>query len=234
MSRRQGLVATMVAMPPRERAVDRGTRIASHDLVTTGVEIRTARVAAGLSLRDVGRACGMSYSQAGRIERAVLRSVTAIQLARVGAVVGLDVRIRAYPGPAPIRDAAQVALMSRFRLHLHSSLSLRLEVPIPLAGDQRAWDGVVTGLVDGPHPAIPIECETRLYDLQAQLRRVQLKSRDADMTDVLLVVSGTRTNRRVVRDASPILSDLFPITGRRALAALRVGRHPGGSAIIFV
>ncbi len=57
----------------------------------------------------------MSYSQAGRIERAVLRSVTAIQLARVGAVVGLDVRIRAYPGPAPIRDAAQVALMSRSR-----------------------------------------------------------------------------------------------------------------------
>lgn len=134
MSRSQGLVAIMVAMPPRERAVDRGTRIASHDLVTTGAEIRTARVAAGLSLRDVGRACGMSYSQAGRIERAVLRSVTAIQLARVGAVVGLDVRIRAYPGPAPIRDAAQVALMSRLRLYLHSSLSLRLEVPIPLAG----------------------------------------------------------------------------------------------------
>ncbi len=92
----------------------------------------------------------------------------------------------------------------------------------------------MTGLVDGPHPAIPIECETRLYDLQSQLRRVQLKSRDADMTDVLLVVSGTRTNRRVVRDARPILRDLFPITGRRALAALRVGRHPGGSALIFV
>lgn len=176
----------------------------------------------------------MSYSQVGRIERAVLRSVTAIQLARVGAVVGLDVRVKAYPGPASIRDAAQVALIGRFRTHLHRSLSLRLEVPIPIVGDQRAWDAVVAGLVDGPGASIPVECETRLHDLQAQLRRMQLKCRDAQAKDVLLVVAGTRGNRRVLREAASLLEDLFPVDGRQALAALGAGRYPAGSALILL
>lgn len=221
-------------MPPRERSIDRGTRIARHDLAAVGADIRTARLSSGLSLRSVGRACAMSYSQVGRIERAVLRSVSVIQLGRVGAVVGLDVRIRAYPGPAPIRDVAQVSALGRFRKLLHPGLKLRLEVPIPIERDQRTWDGVVSGLVDGPGGAIPVECETRLHDLQGQLRRIQLKCRDGRAGEVLLVVVGTRPNRTVVREAWPLLGDLFPITGRRALAALRAGRHPGGSAIIFV
>ena len=84
-------------MPPRERAADRGSRIARRDLAAIGADIRTARISAGLTLEAVGRACGISPSQVGRIERAALASVSVVQLARVGSVVGLDVRVRTYP-----------------------------------------------------------------------------------------------------------------------------------------
>lgn len=221
-------------MSTRERASDRGARLAGHDLVAIGTEIRNARLSASLTQRTVARACGMSYTQIGRIERAVLRSVSVVQLARIGAVVGLDVRVKAYPGPAAIRDAGQVALLGRFREVLHPRLTLRLEVPIPIDGDQRAWDGMVVGLVAGPTPTMPAEVETRLYDVQGQLRRVTLKLRDAGIDHVLLIVAGTRSNRRVVREAWSLLAPMFPVSGRQALAALRAGRHPGASALIFL
>jgi transcriptional regulator with XRE-family HTH domain len=221
-------------MPARERHTDRATRIARHDVVQIGTEIRAARMAAGLSQRLVGRTSGMSYSQVGRIERATLRSVSVLQLARIGGAVGLDIRVRAYPGISPIRDAAHVDLLARFRLRLHPDLRLRLEVPIQIEDDQRAWDSVVAGLTGGPGMAIPAEAETRLYDIQGQVRRIQLKRRDAGVEHVLLIVAGTHANRRIVREAWPILRDLFPVSGRRALAALGDGRHPQGSALIFL
>lgn len=221
-------------MSTRERAADRGDRIAHRDLVSIGADIRTARISAGLSQRTVGRACRMSHTQIGRIERAVHRSVTVRWLARIGAVVGLDVRVRAYPGPAPVRDAAQTALLARFRKCLHPRLTLRTEVPIPTDGDQRAWDAVVAGLVGHLGPALPAEAETRLHDVQAQIRRIQLKARDAGADHIVLVIAATRANRHAVREAWPLLHDLFPIPARQALAALRAGRHPGGSALVFI
>ena len=98
-------------MPPRERAVDRGGRLARHDLRTIGPELRNARVARGLTTAEVAAVVGLSRSHVGRIERAVHPAATVAQLARIGAVVGLDVRVRAYPGPAPTRDAGQLKLM---------------------------------------------------------------------------------------------------------------------------
>jgi len=220
-------------MGSRERGADRGTRTARRDLVAIGGEIRAARVSAGLSLGSVGRAAGMSYSQVGRIERAVHANVSAKQLARIGAVVGLDVRIRAFPGPAPLRDAAQIALLNRLRGRLNPILTLRTEVPLPVDGDQRAWDAMITGFIP-QGPTLPAEAETRVYDFQAQTRRIMLKCRDADIGHILLAVAGTRTNRLAVKAAGSAVPEMFPISAREALAALAAGRHPGGSALIFL
>lgn len=190
-------------------------------------------MSAGLSLRAVGRAVGLSYTQVGRIERAVQPKVSAVHLARIAAVVGLDVRIRAYPGPAPLRDAAQLALLDRLRVRLHHDLKLRTEVPLPIDGDQRAWDG----MVDGFAPAaakLPAEAETRIHDFQAQTRRIALKRRDAGFDHVLLVVAATRRNREAVKAAGAVVNELFPVPARTALAALAAGQHPGGSALVFL
>ena len=222
-------------MPTKERAVDRGTRTAHRDLVTVGSDLRAARLAAGLTLDEVGRAAGLSGSQVGRIERSRHDAVTAVQLGRIGAVVVLDVRIRAYPGPDPIRDAAQTALLSRFRDRLHPALTFRLEVPLPIANDLRAWDGVVGGLrTEGRDGMIPAEAETRIHDIQAQFRRIERKARDAGIEDIIVVISDTPANRAAIETAGAALAGRFPISPRRALAALSRGDHPGGSALLFL
>ena len=151
-------------------------------------------------------------------------------------MVGLDVRIRAYPGPDPIRDAAQTALLMRFRERLHPARSFRTEVPLPIENDLRAWDGVVAGLrVSDARPRIlPTEAETRIHDVQAQFRRIELKARDADVPHIVVVVADTAGNRAAIQAAWASLADRFPISARRALSALGRGDHPGGSALIFL
>lgn len=229
-------------MPTRERPRDRGRRLARADLLRIGAEIRTARQISGRSLEVVGRIAGISPSQAGRIERGVLRTATVDQLARVGAATGLDVRVRAYPGPDPVRDAPQSAVLGRLVYRLGPTLRLRLEVPIrsavpsPTPGDQRAWDGLIDRFVpaDDPWIELPVEAETRLVDLQAQIRRITLKQRDAGVEHVLLLVADTRRNRDAVAAARMILLAQFPVPPRVMLQALGEGRHPGGSGIVFL
>lgn len=198
-----------------------------------GRELRTARLMAGLTLRTVGRAVGMSYSQVGRLERGVAANASVWQLARIGSVVGLDVRVRAYPGPAPLRDAGQLALIDRLRKRLHVDLRLRTEVPLAVEGDQRAWDGVLSGFSGGGAP-LRVEVETRIHDAQAQLRRIALKLRDDSAEHVLFVVADTPRNRAAVRLMGAVLAESFPVPARLALAALGEGRHPGGSAMVFL
>lgn len=215
--------------------MDRGARIARADLSRAGADLRAARVTAGLSLASVGSAIGLSASQLSRIERAVAPATSVVQLARIGAVVGLDVRVRTFPGPDPVRDAAHIRLLQRCRQRLHPTLTFRTEVPLAIPGDQRAWDARIGGLRTDTAPTdLPLEAETRIGDLQAQARRVVLKMRDAGEEHVLLVVADTRSNRAAVAAGSDLIAAMFPVPARRALAALAAGRHPGGSALVFL
>lgn len=148
-------------------------------------------------------------------------------------MVGLDVRVRAYPGPAPLRDAGQLALIDRLRDRLRAGLRLRTEVPLAIEGDQRAWDGVLSGFTEGG-AQLRVEAETRIHDAQAQLRRIALKLRDDGAEHVLLVVADTPRNRSAVRLIGAVVAESFPVPARLALAALSDGRHPGGSALVFL
>ncbi len=217
-------------MASRERAIDRGTRLGRRVLVVSGTEIRNARIGLGLSLEEVGRAVHLSYSQVGRIERAEHPSVSVIQLAQIGSVVGLDLSVRFYAGGSPLRDAAHLALIARFRACLPVTLAFRTEVALPGPGDQRAWDGMIFGAGE----PTGVESETRLVDVQAIERRVALKARDGGVSRVLLIVSDTRNNRHAIREAAASLEASFPVPGKAALKALQAGRDPGGSALILI
>lgn len=203
-----------------------------------GDELRRARVGAGLSLRFVGARIGRSPTQVMRIERGLVPEVSVRQLARIGAVLGLDVRTRAYPGGDPVRDVAQVRLIQRLTSRLGPDLVFRAEVPLPIEGDQRAWDGWISNLRESGTGAgrggLPVDAETRLHDVQALLRRLTLKLRDASEEHVLLVIADTRSNRHAVAASADILATMFPIQPRHALACLARGRHPGGSALVFL
>ena len=217
-------------MSSNERGADRGSRLGRRGVIEAGSDIRTARVGLGTSLETVGRAVGLSYSQVGRIERGLHPNVTVLQLARIAGTVGLSLSIRTYPTGAPIRDAAQVALLSRFRRRLQPDLRLEMEVPMPISGDQRAWDGMVTGT--GGRTAV--EAITRLADVQAVIRRIALKQRDSSVDRVVLLLSDTLSNRASVRAAEALIVDAYPVGAREALSRLGLGRHPSASTIIFL
>jgi transcriptional regulator with XRE-family HTH domain len=209
-----------------ELAALRGRR-ALQDM---GEELRRARVAAGLSQTAAGLAAGMSHTSVSRIEHGRAGAVSVEDLFRLGAVLGLDLSLRAYPGPQPIRDAAHLLLLERFRCRLAPGLGWQTEVPLPNLHDRRAWDAVVSGA----GPLIGVEAETRLRDAQAVARRIALKQRDSGIERAVLLLSASRTNREVLRAIGRSLDGSFPVPGARILDALARGDDPGGSGIVLL
>lgn len=217
-------------MVTRERRLDRGRRQARRGLTTIGEEFRETRLRAGLTQRQVAEAIAISHTEVSRIERGVATRVPYETLVTMGAVLGLDVPLRAFPSGDPIRDAAQLALLARLRVLLPAPLTWRTEVPLDVPGDRRAWDAVI----GGPDWRVPVDAESRLRDVQACTRRVALKRRDDGSDVVILLVADTRHNRRVLRLAAPDLAGEFPMTGPAVLAALRIGEAPSASGIVLL
>ena len=217
-------------MTTRERRVDRARRLTTKSLLGIGEELREGRLQAGLTIREVGASTGVSAAQISRIERGALRHVAVETLGLMAAAVGLDLVLRAFPSGDPVRDAAQLALLGRFRARLPSDLQHRAEVPIARPGDRRAWDDVVVG----PGWTIPVEAESRLRDVQALHRRVALKCRDGGVERVILLVADTRHNRHVLRLASAEFRAAFPIRGRDPLTSFDRRQIPSGSAVILL
>lgn len=217
-------------MSIRDGRLDRARRAARRALAAIGEDLREARIAAGLTQRQLGAAVGMSHSAISRIELGKAPNVSYETLALIAAAVGLDLPLRTFPSGDPIRDAAQAGLLAGLRALLPGTYRWRSEVPLEIPGDRRAWDGLLVG--DGWD--LPVEAETRLRDVQALIRRLNLKARDGHRDRILLVIADTRHNRRVVRLAADDLATMFPVPGRRALADLVAGRPPSAGAVLFV
>jgi HTH-type transcriptional regulator / antitoxin HipB len=223
--------ADHAAMPTRDRPADIGGRRARLIIGQLGEELLRARIDRGLSQASVAAAAGISRSQISRIERAEVQGVSVLALARLLAVVGLELSARAYPKGSPIRDRAQLALLARFRVAIGPSVTVRGEVPLPTTGDLRAWDLVLA--VD--RGRIAVEAETRPRDVQALQRRVELKLRDdPTITSVVLLLADTRHNRSLMREHGPALRTDFAKGGPEILRALGNGRDPGGSGVVLM
>lgn len=191
-------------------------------------ELARAQRGAGLSDADVGRACRMSRWTVARIVGG-RRSASIVELAAIGAAVGLDVRLQAYLAGDPVRDAGQRRVLDRLRTVLHPSLHMRTEVALPVDGDRRAWDAVISG--GGWRAAI--EVETVIDDIQALERRLNLKTRDGGVDRVILVIAATQRNRRTLAGAGSAFGWLSR-DARATLGALRAGVAPPESAIVLL
>jgi hypothetical protein len=88
-------------------------------------------------------------------------------------------------------------------------------------------------VIDG-RDQVAVEAETRLVDVQALQRRIELKSRDSGIATVILLMSASRSNRETVRLFGEPLRESFPVRGVEALRMLRKGRLPAGSAAILL
>lgn len=188
-------------------------------------ELREARVAAGLSQAAVASAARMDRGHYCRVEAAEASALTIRDAARLGAVLGLDLVARLYPGGSPLRDAAHVSKLARVQAAIGPPLRWRTEVPLPRTTDHfepRAWDATIVG--GGERTTI--ELEMRLRDGQAVERRLALKRRDDPPDRFLLIVAATRTNRRALADGAGLFPDLPRLRTANVLAALARGEHP--------
>jgi transcriptional regulator with XRE-family HTH domain len=192
-------------------------------------ELVTRRLDAGLSVREVGRRAGLSPDTALRIERAESGSMTIDNIGRIAGVLGLELAASLYPNGDPVRDRAHLALLNRFRSRLGPGIPIRAEVPIPIPGDRRSGDCVLS-LAAGD---VLIEAETRVSDCQAVERRARAKARDLGAIRLVLLLADTRHNRSVI-SFHPELLGSFPTRTRACLDALGQGIVPGGDAIVFL
>jgi transcriptional regulator with XRE-family HTH domain len=216
-------------MPLYERPVDRGARRGRYLVARTASELLTARRAAAISQRELGRQIRVSHSKIGKAERGEPEQLSIELAAKIAAALGLQLSVTLHPDGNPIRDAAHVALLGRLRVRIGPGLRWRTEVPVPIEGDRRSADAVV----DGSTFAAMVEAETRIDDVQALERRIGSKQRDLGIARVILLVADTRHNRAVVAN-NPAIGSRFPISTRACLAALGAGRDPGGDALVFL
>jgi transcriptional regulator with XRE-family HTH domain len=204
----------------------RGARL----LNTLGDELREARLASGLTQRAVASSMGSTRRHVSHVERGRAAHVQVQYLAWHAAAVGLRLHARMYPAGAPLRDAGQLALLDRFRARIAADWRMQLEAPIPGDRDRRAWDLLLR--TEGV--SVGVEAITRLRDVQAQLRSAQVKRQDAAVKRLVILVAATHANRRALAGAEPLLHAALPVGTRAAMAALALGRDPGGDALVLL
>ena len=216
-----------------DRALARGTRRGERALVEFGDLVREARIGAGLSQAALGKAVGMSGAQISRIQRGKLPSLSVVDASRIASVLGMDLRLAAYPAGDPLRDAAHAERVRRLLQHVRSPLRYRVDEPLPRRPDQptelRAWDAVVYG--HGRRTGV--EVEMRVRDVQALIRRNAMKRRDDPMDGFLLILADTHNNRRVLRENLSLFPDLPRLRRNRVLASLMAGEHPPSGIIMI-
>lgn len=217
-------------MAGHEKRTTRAERQARQALAELGRELRLARLNHDLSQATAAAASGLSHATWSRIERGVAFGIDVIDLSRALSVVGLDLRLRAYPGGAPLRDEAHVRLLERLRALIHASARWLTEVPLPNPGDRRAWDALIVL----PDARIGVEAETRARDAQELQRRLTAKQRDGGVDHVILLLADTRHNRAFLRSVGAGFLAGFPIDGRSAIRSLAAGRDLGGNAIVLL
>jgi transcriptional regulator with XRE-family HTH domain len=217
-------------MAAHEKHVDRAERAARRALAELGRELRLARLDHDLSQAEGGRAAGISHATWSRLERGIATGASVVDLARVLAVVGLDLQLRAFPGGAVLRDEAHVQLLERLRRQLGPDVRWATEVPLPNAGDRRSWDA----LVHVARVRVGIEAETRARDSQELQRRLAGKQRDGGVDHVILLLADTRHNRAFLHAAGEGFRGAFPLAGATALQRLAAGHDPGGNAVVLL
>jgi len=212
-------------MPSASRALDRAARLADRQRRDAGEEFRERRLQIDQSQEQVAAASHMSRVHYGQIENGRAPKLTLDEINRIAAVLGLTPSLRLYPAGAPVRDAGQAARLMRFLAWVAPPLFYRLEVALPGVEtrlERRAWDAVLFG----GHGRTAIELEMRLRDIQAVLRRIDLKRRDDPAESFLLLVADTRTNRRVLAEFASLLVDLPRLRPLDVRGSLRAGKHP--------
>ncbi|MHB8890804.1 MAG: hypothetical protein ACYC65_02030 [Candidatus Limnocylindrales bacterium] len=194
-------------------------------------DLRRSRIAMGRTQAWIAGAIGVSPALIGRLERHELRNAAAGHVAAYAAVLGLAVRVTAFPEGEPVRDRVQLRLLGALRDRLHPSFAWRTEVALPIPGDRRAWDAVAIGEDEWT----AFEGISRFGVVDATLRRVNQKHRDDPrIARVVLVLADTVRNRGALADAAATIRGDYPLDTRTVLGALRSGKAPLLNGVVIL
>jgi transcriptional regulator with XRE-family HTH domain len=184
-----------------------------------------------VSQSALARELGRSQSEVSRFESLNrIDDVSLVRIAELASLLGLELSATLHPSGDAIRDKGHQALISRVRAEMFPSGAVRAEVPFPAPGDPRAWDLVLRA--DGQ--LVGVEAETRIRDVQALVRRIRQRERDGGVDEVLLVLSASRANARLVHELRTALGDGYNAPPRTLLNALRAGRRLPGSGVVML
>lgn len=199
-----------------------------------GTDLRIARMANGLTQRQVGERAGVTQQLVSLAERGDPGIKLDVRC-RLAAAAGHELGWKLYPAAGvSLRDSGQLHVAQAILAALSKQLAARLEVPVAV-GDLRAADLLITA----PTELIHVEVERSLFDLQAQLRAAQLKrealARDsAHPVRLVIAVPDSARVRSVVAGIPEIMRAAFPIPSRQIAGALRSGTPLGGDGLLFV
>ena len=217
-------------MANRQSAQREAGRFGDWMLHESGRELRVARIVAGKRQADVAELLGTTISHVSRVEHGLIKGLGIPALTKHAAAVGLKPWLKFFPAISRPLDRAQLALLAQFRERLGPRWHVVVEATMPIAGDLRAADALIS--IEGCR--CMVEIITRLADFQGQLRAARIKLRDLGADRLIFVVYGTTTNRRAIRDMGTALTDAFPVGTKVALARLGAGLDPGGDALILL
>jgi transcriptional regulator with XRE-family HTH domain len=199
-------------------------------------DIRGARQDAGLSLRRLSRAAGVSHATVSALERGTHDPSTEV-LARVGEALGMDLSVRLYPGTGPlIRDHLQAAMIEVLLRELHERWR-----PSPEVWVTEPVRGVIDLVLepDTDHePLVAMEAQSELRRLEQQIRWAHAKAealaqgRGRSVSRLLLLRS-TRHTRAVSAEHAATLRAAYPALARDAHAALTSGAVWPGPAVLW-
>lgn len=197
-------------------------------------ELRNSRAEAGLSQEQLAAALGWSSSGVRRMLGGKLDDLGVIGLSEVASVLGYEISLGLHPVGDPLRDKGQLAVGKRFDAMLSSAWRVTDETLLPGAGELRAWDKLLRMVGASPRYLVGVDIETRIRDVQALTRRTRARERDGMVDAILIVLSDSATNRRLVQELRSSLGPAYATSPRQILGALRSGERLVGSGVILV
>lgn len=187
----------------------------------------------GISQHALARDLGCSQANLWRVEARQIE-LTVVRMSEMASLLGLELSIGLHELGDPIRDKGQQALAGRFAALLSPRWAVTSEALLPMPGDLRAWDKLLrlTGAERGQ--VVGVDLETRIRDVQALVRRTRLRERDGGVGAILIVVSDSATNRRLVGQLRDALGPDYATTARKILSHLRDGTELPDSGVVLI
>lgn len=196
-------------------------------------ELRTARRVAGLTHEEIARAIGLDRSIVTRLEQGAFEDLGIVRLSVIASVLGYEVSVGLHPIGDPVRDMGQLACGRRFEGSLSDRWRVTDEALLPGQGEQRAWDKLLELVDTAPRYLVGVDIESRVWDLQAIVRRTRLRERDGKVDHILIVLADTAHNRRIAEELRSALGPDYQTGARSILGSLRRGERLAGSGVVL-